>query len=180
MQLDLGAHPPAAPVTKVYLDAAPVKPRVAQGGLFVPAAPEPERLELTLARVAALVGEENVGSPELLDTHRPDAFRMQRFVSALPIPSRDREGAATLAFRFYRPPLSARVQVEQGRPVFLLAGSIRGHIVSASGPWRTSGDWWTTGPWDRDEWDVGLREGALYRIYCAYPADRWFVEGSFD
>jgi protein ImuB len=197
MQLDLGAHPPAAPVTKVYLDAAPVKPRVAQGGLFVPAAPEPERLELTLARVAALVGEENVGSPELLDTHRPDAFRLRRFISVAPIPtrapfptciplptripfpSRDREGAA-LAFRFCRPPLSARVQVEHGRPVFLLAGSIRGHIVSASGPWRTSGDWWTTGPWDRDEWDVGLREGALYRIYCAYPADRWFVEGSFD
>src|SRR5437868_517517 len=65
MQLDLGAHPPVAPVLKVYLDAAPVKPRVAQAGLFIPAAPEPEKLELTLARVAALVGEGNVGSPEL-------------------------------------------------------------------------------------------------------------------
>jgi protein ImuB len=189
MQLDLGAHPPAAPVLKVHLEAAPVKPRVAQGGLFIPAAPEPEKLELTLARVAALVGEDNVGSPELLDTHRPDAFRMRKFGlplanargSVVPIPSRDRKGAVgTLTFRYYRPARSARVQVEHGRPVFLLADGIRGHIASAAGPWRTSGDWWTVDPWDRDEWDVGLRDGALYRIYCAHSTGRWFVEGSFD
>jgi protein ImuB len=178
MQLDLSAHPPAAPVTKVDLEAVPAKPRLAQGGLFIATAPEPEKLEVTLARVSALVGEENVGSPELLDTHRPDAFRMRRFGTPILILGRDREGA--VAFRFYRPPLAARVQIEQGRPVFLLADSIRGHIVSASGPWRTSGDWWTADPWDRDEWDVGLREGALYRIYCVHSTGRWFVAGSFD
>ena len=87
---------------------------------------------------------------------------------------------APLTFRFYRPPLSARVQIEHGRPVFLLAEGIRGHIVSFAGPWRTSGDWWTVDPWSRDEWDVGLREGALYRIWCAHSTGRWFVEGSFD
>jgi protein ImuB len=181
LQLDLGSHPPAAPVLKVYLEALPVKPRVGQGGLFIATAPEPERLELTLARVAALVGEENVGSPELLDTHRPDAFRMRKFgAAAVSIPSRDPQAAVPLAFRYQRPPLEARVQVEHGRPSFLLAGSIRGHIVSASGPWRTSGDWWTPNSWDREEWDVGLREGALYRIYLVPATGRWFVEGSFD
>ncbi len=223
MQLDLSAHPPAAAVTKVHLEADPAKPRVAQGGLFIPTAPEPERLELTLARVSSLVGEGNVGSPELLDTHRPDAFRMVRFGRAgeglATIPSPRSGGNAcptlpskhsnswsedanpvsscillacsggaggfacpgpTLSFRYRRPPLPARVQIEQGRPVFLLADNIRGHIVSASGPWRTSGDWWTADPWNRDEWDVGLREGALYRIYRALADGRWFVEGSFD
>jgi hypothetical protein len=54
----------------------PVKPRFAQSGLFIPAAPEPVKLELTLARIKAIVGEDRVGSPELMDTHRPDAFRM--------------------------------------------------------------------------------------------------------
>jgi len=182
MQLDLGAHSPAAPVTKVRIEAEPVKPRVAQGGLFVATAPEPEKLELTLARVAALVGEENVGSPELLDTHRPDAFRMHRFstVSARRTEARCLKPTLLFCFRYYRPALPARVQVEHGRPSFLLAEGIRGHIVSASGPWRTAGDWWTTDPWNRDEWDVGLREGALYRIYCAHSTGRWFVEGSFD
>jgi len=45
-------------------------------------------------------------------------------------------------------------------------------------PWRTSGDWWTTNPWARDEWDIALSDGALYRIYCEPRG--WFVEGSYD
>jgi protein ImuB len=82
LQLDLRAHPPAAPVMKVTLAAEPVKPRPGQGGLFLPATPPPDRLELTLARLAGIVGEEKIGAAEVLDTHHPDAFQMKRF--ALP------------------------------------------------------------------------------------------------
>jgi protein ImuB len=67
-------------VTAVVINCEPVKPRVLQSGLFVPLAPEPAKLELTLARLAKLVGAENIGAAELLDTHRPDAFQMKRFV----------------------------------------------------------------------------------------------------
>ena len=76
LQLDLEAHPPAAPVVHVWMGVNPVKPQAAQTGLFIPVAPEPVKLELTLARIQAIVGEGRVGSPELLDTHRPDAFRV--------------------------------------------------------------------------------------------------------
>jgi len=76
LQLDLAAHPPPAPVVHVWMEMHPVKPRFAQSGLFLPAAPEPVKLELTLKRIQAIVGENRVGSPELLDTHRPDAFRL--------------------------------------------------------------------------------------------------------
>ncbi len=79
LQLDLKAHPPGAPIVKIHLAAEPVRPRAAQSGLFLPPAPEPEKLELTLARIAGIVGEDKVGSLELLDTHRPEGFRMQRF-----------------------------------------------------------------------------------------------------
>jgi len=79
LQLDLKAHPPGAPIVKIHLAAEPVRPRAAQNGLFLPPAPEPEKLELTLARIAGIVGEDKVGSLELLDTHRPEGFRMQRF-----------------------------------------------------------------------------------------------------
>src|SRR5882724_2782934 len=90
---DIEAHPPVAPIIKVAIRAEPVKPRASQTGLFIPLAPEPEKLEITLARLAKLVGPENVGSPELLDTHRPDAFRVKRFtiVSANKKKSSDRK-----------------------------------------------------------------------------------------
>lgn len=78
--LDTEMHPPAAAVSAVSINCEPVKPRVLQNGLFIPLAPEPEKLELTLARIAKLVGETNVGSPQVVDTHRPDAFSMTRFV----------------------------------------------------------------------------------------------------
>jgi len=77
--LDTEMRPPPAAVIAVSIKCEPVKPRVLQTGLFIPLAPEPEKLELMLARLAKLVGAENIGSPELLDTHRPDAFRVKRF-----------------------------------------------------------------------------------------------------
>ena len=78
--LDTEMHPPPSGVVAVAINCEPVKPRLLQTGLFIPLAPEPEKLELMLARLAKLVGPENIGSPELLDTHRPDAFRVNRFV----------------------------------------------------------------------------------------------------
>ena len=177
LQLDLSSHPPAAPIVRLYLEALPAPPRPAQNGLFVPLAPEPEKLELILARVAALVGEQHVGSPELLDTHRPGAFRMKRFEpgSSAVLPE---AGSLRLAFRMYRPPRPARVRLTAGRPVHVQAEEIRGNVTTAAGPWRTSGDWWRTDPWARDEWDVALADGAVYRIYCERHC--WFVEGCYD
>ena len=90
LQLDLKTHPPGAPIVKILLKAEPVRPRAAQNGLFLPPSPEPEKLELTLARIAGIVGEDKVGSLELLDTHRPEGFRMQRFAPEQFSPQRHR------------------------------------------------------------------------------------------
>ncbi len=174
LELDLEKHPPVAPIVKVFLVAEPAKPRTTQNGLFIPLAPEPEKLELTLARIAAVVGEENVGSPELVDTHRPGAFRMRRFGMAQKLAGKS-ACPTSLAFRAFRPPLAAKVQAG-----FISAPGIHGRISRQAGPWRTSGDWWSTGAWARDEWDIELAGGALYRIYCDAQTGRWFVEGSYD
>src|ERR1700687_1494670 len=79
LQLDLQAHPPGAPIVKIHLSADPAHPRPLQSGLFQPVFPEPEKLELTLARIAGIVGEGRVGSVELLDTHREGAFVVRHF-----------------------------------------------------------------------------------------------------
>jgi len=85
---------------------------------------------------------------------------------------------ATLSLRIFRPPRVARVALTSGQPGFVAADGIRGKVIEFAGPWRTSGDWWTIDPWSRDEWDVALSDGALYRLYCNPRG--WFVEGSYD
>jgi len=161
LQHDLEANNPGEPVEKIRLKILPAQIRRVQHDLFVPASPEPEKLELTLGKIRALVGEKNVKTPELRDTHRP--------VWSI--------SDARLAFRYFRPPVEARVETERGVPKHITARVCRGKIVKSAGPWRTSGDWWTANAWNRDEWDVSLADGGLYRIYCA---KEWRVEGIYD
>ena len=200
--LDTEMHPPQRAVISVSLTCEPVKPRVLQNGLFIPLAPEPDKLELTLARLAKLVGEENIGSPALLDTHRPDAFCLKRFALTTKPESRRRRKAIgnrqsaignqqCLGFRIFRPPLRALVQADSGWPSQISAWgkqrSVYGKVVSLAGPWRTTGDWWRDDRWARDEWDIALASGrgvnqtkVLYRIYRDLSSGDWFVEGSYD
>ena len=181
LQLDLAAHPPSAPIVHIWFGVNPVKPQAAQSGLFLPAAPEPVGLELTLARIRAIVGEDRAGTPRLLDTHRPGGFRMEPQAPARPAGSAVAASAARpprLTLRHFRPPRPARVALADGRPSFLAAQSIRGKVMDLAGPWRRSGDWWTVQEWSRDEWDIALSDGMLYRLYCC--PDGWFVEGAYD
>ena len=175
-QLDLAAHPPEAPIVHIWMGMNPVKPQAAQGGLFIPLAPEPVKLELTLARIKAIVGEERVGAVELVDTHRPDAFK--KGTDAFFAPPAKNASVPFLVLRRFRPARGASVALVSGQPGFVAADGIRGKVLEFAGPWRTSGDWWTTNPWSRDEWDIALSDGALYRIYCEPRG--WFVEGSYD
>jgi protein ImuB len=196
--LDAEMHPPQAAVRAVSINCEPVKPRVLQNGLFVPLAPAPDKLELTLARLAKLVGEENVGSPTLLDTHRPDAFSLKHFTlsdTKSDLRKRRKSGKRKLAigdqpclgFRMFRPPLRAIVQADQGWPTQISAWgkqrSVYGKVVKLAGPWRTSGDWWRDDRWARDEWDVMLEragEQTLYRVYRELKTENWYVEGNYD
>ena len=34
--------------------------------------------------------------------------------------------------------------------------------------------------WSRDEWDVALADGAIYRIYRDRSRDQWFLDGIVD
>jgi protein ImuB len=193
LQLDLNAHPPGAPIVKIHLSAEPARPRSAQGGLFLPPAPEPEKLELTLARIAGIVGEQRVGAVELLDTHHPEGFRMRRFVAEVARKTRQRKSpdtreaqAAVTALRRFRPPLRANVMLENGQPMRLTCPNkkeVQGEVLWKAGPWRFSGDWWEREAWSRDEWDLALRNGeavAFYRLVHDLLAGEWFLEGMYD
>jgi protein ImuB len=196
LQLDLNAHPPGAPIKKIHLAAEPARPRSAQGGLFLPPSPEPEKLELTLARISSLVGESRVGSLELLDTYRAEGFRMKRFVpgsyskGSTPETNHQKtaadEKSAVAALRMFRPPLRATVTLENGEPARVICSKkkeMQGNVLWKAGPWRSSGDWWEREAWSRDEWDIALQtaEGvALYRLVHDLLRGIWFVEGTYD
>src|SRR5438093_2187611 len=176
--LDLEAHPPGVGIRRVEIEAIPAKPRVVQNGLFVPLSPEPEKLELTLARLKAVVGEENVGAAEIQDTHRPDGFRVSKFSST----NKDNlksDNLKSLALRRFRPPSEATVQLRNSTPIWIAFHGVHGPIATARGPWRTSGDWWRPTTWDREEWDIEVLD-ALYRIYFDVHMDRWYAEGVYD
>lgn len=180
VHLELSARSPCAPVLKIRIELNPVKPRIQQHGLFVARSPEPAKLEITLSRLSNLLGSENVGTPELLNTHRPDSFRMARFSTAI-----SRADAApcpfeVLTFRRYRPPQVAQVRLWDEAPVHIATALVRSKVIACAGPWRSSGDWWRQDPWDHSEWDIAVTDGALYRIHEDLRKGRWFLEGNYD
>jgi protein ImuB len=174
LQMDLEAHPPTAPTIALTLSLKPVHPRTVQTGIFLPVTPAPDKLELTLARIRGIVGENNVGIPQLLNTHHPHPFQL---VTAQPAVTSHQPPITSNAFRFFRPPLPATVSLDGNRPIRIHASGIQGKVLNAAGPWRSSGDWWTSTVWNRDEWDIALSNGSLYRIYSD---TNWFIEGSYD
>ncbi len=206
LQLELAAHPPGAPVAKIWITAEPAPPRSAQRGLFLPVTPEAERLEITLARIGGIVGERRAGIARLLDSHRRDSFRMDRFVAATEEETytavSDTKDQPLLAMRIFRPAWQLRVCLKEGRPVSLAdRGALQGKIVWSAGPWRSSGDWWKERAkgktnqleaWDREEWDVALAKEnsksgeleddsvGLYRIYRDLATGHWFADASYD
>ncbi len=95
-------------------------------------------------------------------------------------PKHRRATSRRAAARVFRPALHANVQAANGRPARIEARGIRGAVIASAGPWRTSGDWWREDAWSRDEWDIALSNGALYRIYRDRVSGEWFVEGIYD
>jgi protein ImuB len=100
------------------------------------------------------------------------------------------------ALRRCRQPVPARVAFVDGRPVCVMTdrhGFAGGAVVQCAGPWRTSGNWWAGeagrtaragrvggAGWNRDEWDVVVNNGTVYRIFCDRETDAWFIDAIVD
>ena len=156
IHLDLEGHPPHASILSVSLSAEPGRTSKVQLGLFSPQLPEPNRLDVTLARIRAIVGDERVGSPVLQDTHRTEAFRVHPFT----VIQNGRVQSGSRPFcvrRQLRPPEMVSVKVSQMRPAAIGFRTKRYDVQSAYGPWATAGGWWSSTQWNMEEWDVIAR-----------------------
>lgn len=205
--LNLEAAPPAAAVEAIRITVAPRAPRAAQADMFAPPCPAPERLHVTLARLAALCGPGKVGTLMPRDSHLPDAVELGPFAprpTAAPMPAAaaDRAGAngsaaagaivAQLAVRAVRPPRQVEVLcTRDDAPEFVRGADFGGRVVSCAGPWRIAaapahldhggGDNLRQAPGAaRDYYDVALEDGGVYRLLCDLRSREWYVDGIYD
>jgi len=180
--LDLESHPPPAAIDAVTLRVDPTPAPTLQHSLLERARPAPEKVSTLVARLSALMGERRVGSPVLLDSHRPDAFQMAGFAPASPDPAAASPAPAS-SLRRFRPHVVATVTAEDGRPTRVrvsrpdLPG---GRVETSAGPWRSAGEWWATTGWDHDDWDVELDDGTICRLSRDRRKDCWYLDGIYD
>jgi protein ImuB len=179
LKASLASRPPRRPVEAVTIRAHAVRVMPAQGSLLDRSRPSLRMLAGTLARLAAVLGEQQIGVPVLLDSYRPDPVEVAPL--SLSSPRRGQEEAnstrAVLALSRLRPPAAASVTLTAGRPVHLRSDPLTARIVTSVGPWRTSGEWWTERAWLHDEWDVELGDGTLCRL--AHDRSNWWLEGIY-
>lgn len=172
----------AASISALELRLVPTRPLVRQHGLFDTGLRDPHGFAETLARVAALVNADRVGTPQREDTHRPDTVKLvvpPPIVPPLAAPAV--HPPLGLPLRRFRPPLPATLEFtpHDRKPTYLFTDQFQGEIAHLRGPWRSSGDWWQNDrAWQRIEYDIALAEGGLYRLLRIGEA--WFIEGEYD
>jgi len=170
----------AATVRGATLECRPVRPLARQQGLFESALRDPHGFAETLARVAAVVGPERVGTPVLENSHRADAVKLVAPASVVPpVEKETQHPPHGLPLRRYRSPLHATVELNGPAPVFVWTNLMQGAVCGLVGPWRGSGEWWDASRgWRREEWDAELDSGGVYRLLRT--PEGWFVEGEYD
>ncbi len=183
LHLDLENHPPQASIIAVHLHAEPGATSKVQLGLFSPQLPEPGRLDVTLARIIAIVGEGNVGQAILDDTQRVADFHIEPFS----VPSSEPPSTTSisrLCLRMLRPAEQANVELRSGRPCELYFRSRRFNVEKAYGPWLSGGDWWNESIWGSEQWDLIGKTSDDVSIACRLTRDfiqnDWRVAGLYD
>ncbi len=181
LNLQLQAHPPESEVFAVRLEAEPAQPQIAQRGLFQAQFPDLDRLDLLMARLRSIVGEQNVGSPELANSHRADAFTISSFLPESSVSGGDHRQSPRPALRVLRPPQSVRVWLVNERPSFFFWRGYRLKVSDAAGPWHASGSWWDRTSFECDYWDVVTAEPPyMLRLEQEHKSHSWNVVGLYD
>jgi len=184
IHLDLAAHPPQAAILALTLVAEAGATSKVQLGLFSPQLPEPARLDVMLARVRAIVGEGCAGRAVLLDTNRPDGFRMESFIVPTESPPEASPRRHKVAMRCVRPAETVPVTLAGQRPVSFFFREKRYVVEQAYGPWLLSGEWWNPAIWSLRQWHLVARspDGAL--LSCCLTQDAiqtcWQMVGLYD
>lgn len=175
IHLDLEAHPPSAAILALTVSAEHGVTSEVQMGLFSPSLPEPARLDVTMARIRAIVGEANVGYAQLKDTHRNTAVAESFSVLPFTVPSRApvlfSANQSQSGVRQIRPPEPLTVFLKGKRPAGFIFHDTQYWVEQAYGPWLSSGEWWGAEPGSHGQWDLTARSEGGAMLCCCLAFD---------
>jgi protein ImuB len=174
-----------APIVGLRLRAGQLEEGGEAVALFADGDFDTQAISVALSRLEAVVGEP-VRQARTRNAHAlEERFAYERFqlpkrepcASALTLPATD-----VLAPQLRLLAVTEiDVGVRSGEPAALSfsknAGS-RHAVVRAAGPWRIDIGWFSDAPVARDEYDVLLDDGEVYRIYR--QGSHWYLRGFYD
>jgi hypothetical protein len=166
-----------APVIGLRLSAQ----RLENGGipfsLFAQHDPDPQALGVALARIEATLGTHALRA-RIVEGNRPESrVAYEPFTIAPPQTAEPAASLATLTPLQYRMVELREVDVVTEAQVPRCVGTPPQPVVHVCGPWRVDETWWDA-PLRRDDYDVLLEDGSLYRI--ARRDGRWYLCGVYD
>ena len=182
LQTHLESFRAPEPIASVRLELVPLEASRQQFHLFESSLRDPNQFSATVAQVEALLGSDRAGTPRLLSSHRPDAFRLDPYEGAPPSPGPS-PFALGLPLSRFRPPQPILVETEitplgQQKPIAIRDGPVQGPLDACRGPWLSSGDWWEKETaWSHREWDICLPGGACFRL--RQSGSHWFLDGRY-
>jgi protein ImuB len=184
LHLDLEAHAPEASILAVALHAEPGNTSKVQSGLFSPQLPEASRLDVTLVRIRAIVGEDNVGRAVLEDTHALGGFRIEAFTVPSGKSTAVLSSQQRASLRQLRPPETTSVRLKGSRPTLFFFRKERYTVEHSYGPWLAEGDWWNQTLWGWEQWDLVARAEDDSLLSCCMMRDllhdQWQMAALYD
>ncbi|MGH7660350.1 MAG: DNA polymerase Y family protein [Vulcanimicrobiaceae bacterium] len=146
-------------------------------GLFSADDPDGEALSLAVARMEAAFGDGSVLRARVVEGYRPERRAIYERFSQLDACERDPIAvSAKMQLRLFPEPQPLDVIIQNGVPH--LAGTPPQGVRDFAGPWRVAEAWWSNSPLTRDDYDIMLDDGSLYRI--AFRENRWLLLGVYD
>ena len=180
----LSRNPPSSPICGFTLSITASRPRAVQCQLFGPPVIEPSRVRDLTGRLAAIVGEGNVGSPD------PDARPARPEYAPVPFdpcPSDARHtrpvrrpGSPAMAFRRFNPPYKATVATGNDLPAESSSNLVSGRLCRVAGPWYLDASWWGDGPVAGALYDIEIPGRGVFRLWHDLLDDGWLIDGVWD
>jgi len=166
IHLDLEAHPPSAPILAIRLSAETGTSSTVQMGLFSAQTPEANLLEVTIARIRSIVGDDCVGSAVLKNTHRSDSFVVEPFNLRPDSKGTSLQSTSRLCSRQIRPSECVLVNSCENSPSTVCFRHTWYRVHRAYGPWIANGEWWHAGLWSQEQWDILAQSQNGQQLSC--------------